>query len=236
VLDFVRAVRQIPGFRAGRAFAVWGHSQGGQAALYTGLLVQQYAPELRLVGVAAAAPPTDLRALMTDDLGTGGGNNITAMTLWSWSRVYRAPMDAVVTPQAIPVINRLAGMCIERWFDVLIRRGPTKGLETSFLRVKDFPDTEPWRRLLTENTPGPLSPDIPVFVAQGTADTLVRPEVTASYVDLLCRYGSKVRLVVLEGVGHAFIARDAADDAVTWMASRFGDEPPPDDCGSRRKP
>ena len=235
VLDSVRAVRQIPGFGAGRAFAVWGHSQGGQAAIYTGLLVQQYAPELQLVGVAAAAPATDLRTLMTDDLGTGGGNNITAMTIWSWSRIYGAPMTAVVTPQAMPVINKLAGMCIERWFDIFIRRGATKGLEKSFLKVKDFPNREPWRRLLTENTPGPLSPDIPVFVAQGTADGLVRPPVTASYVDMLCRHGGKVRLDVLQGVGHAFIARDAADDAVAWIASRFSGEAPPDDCGSRPK-
>jgi acetyl esterase/lipase len=233
VLDSVRAVRQIPDFGAGRAFAVWGHSQGGQAALYTGLLAQQYAPELQLVGVAAAAPATDLRTLMTDDLGTGGGNNITAMTLWSWSRIYGAPMEAVVTPAAMPVINTLANMCIERWFDVFIRRGPTQGLEKSFLRVKDFPNKEPWRRLLTENTPGPLSPGIPVFVAQGTTDVLVRPAVTASYVDILCQHGSKVRLEVLQDVGHAFIARDAAGDAVAWIASRFSGEPPPDDCGSR---
>jgi acetyl esterase/lipase len=233
VLDSVRAAGQIPGAHAAHGFAVWGHSQGGQAALYAGLLAQQYAPELQLVGIAAAAPATDLRTLMTDDLGTGGGNNITAMTLWSWSRIYGAPMQAVVTPQAVPVIDRLAGMCIERWFDVLARRGPTKGLQQSFLKVKDFPNQEPWRRLLTENTPGPLPPDIPVFMAQGTADNLVRPPVTAAYVDMLCRHGSKVRIEVLQGVGHAFIARDAADDAVAWIASRFAGEPPPDDCGNR---
>jgi hypothetical protein len=32
-----------------------------------------YAPELHLVGVAAAAPATDLTMLMTDDLDTTGG-------------------------------------------------------------------------------------------------------------------------------------------------------------------
>lgn len=40
---------------------------------------------------------------MTQDLGTGGGNNITAMTLWSWSRVYGASMADVVAPQAEPI-------------------------------------------------------------------------------------------------------------------------------------
>jgi hypothetical protein len=65
-------------------------------------------PELKLVGVAAAAPATDLNALVTDDLGTGGGNNITAMTLWSWARVYGAPMDKVVSPQAVPCLSSIA--------------------------------------------------------------------------------------------------------------------------------
>jgi Secretory lipase len=38
VLDSVRAARQIAGNSASRTFAVWGHSQGGHAALFAGLL------------------------------------------------------------------------------------------------------------------------------------------------------------------------------------------------------
>ena len=234
VLDSVQAARQIPGADAGRSFAVWGHSQGGHAALYAGLLANQYAPELQLVGIAAAAPATDLAKLMSEDLGTGGGNNITAMTLWSWSRIYDAPMDAVVTPQAVPVIDRLAGLCIERWFDVLSRRGPTLSLSKSFLRADDLAEIEPWRRLLAENSPSPLASEIPVFIVQGAADRLVRPSVTAAYVEALCKRGSKVRIDLLQGVGHAFIARDAAGDAVSWIASRFDGEPPRSDCGRLR--
>ena len=113
----------------------------------------RYAPELKLVGVAAAAPATDLGALMTDDLGAGGGNNITAMTLWSWARVYGAPMDKVIVPQAEPVIDHLTKLCIERWFDTFTRRGPTQALEKRFLRINNLAKEAPWRRLLEENLP-----------------------------------------------------------------------------------
>ena len=68
VLDSVRAARNLAAMSASNRFAVWGHSQGGQAALYAGQLAKDYAPELNLVGVAAAAPATDLGALMRDDL------------------------------------------------------------------------------------------------------------------------------------------------------------------------
>jgi pimeloyl-ACP methyl ester carboxylesterase len=230
VLDSVRAAKWIPETAVGALFAVWGHSQGGQAALFTGIEASRYAPELKLVGVAAAAPATDLAALMRDDLGSGGGNNITAMTLWSWARVYGAPIEKVVAPQAEPVIGRLTNLCIERWFDALTRRGPTQALEKSFLRVDGFAEQEPWRSLLEENSPGLLPAEIPVFLAQGLADGLVRPSVTETYRARLCRNGSRVEFVVVPGVGHAFIARDVADAAVAWMAQRFAGEPPPTNC------
>jgi acetyl esterase/lipase len=230
VLDSVRAARAIPEAAAGTQFAVWGLSQGGQAAVFTGLEAAGYAPELKLVGVAAAAPATDLSALMTDDLGTGGGNNITAMTLWSWARVYGAPMDTVVRPQAEPVIDRLTKLCTERWFDMFTRRGPTLALEKSFLKVNNLADEEPWRRLLEENSPGPLPADIPVFLAQGSADGLVRPAITETYRARLCRNGNRVEFVLIPGVGHAFIARDVAGAAVSWMAARFAGEPAPTNC------
>src|SRR6202789_2166244 len=148
VLDSVRAARSMPGAGGGLAFAVWGHSQGGQAALYTGILAHSYAPELQLVGVAAAAPATELGTLLADDMDTTGGKNITAMTLWSWSRVYGAPISNVVTPQAMPAVDRLANECIERFFDAIERRGPSRELNQSYLTVNNFTDLEPWSGLL----------------------------------------------------------------------------------------
>lgn len=44
VLDSVRAARDFPNSGASNRFAVWGHSQGGHAALYTGELAARYAP------------------------------------------------------------------------------------------------------------------------------------------------------------------------------------------------
>lgn len=230
VIDSVRAARAAPGADAGASFAVWGHSQGGQAALFTGILAESYAPELHLVGVAAAAPATDLRQLMMKDIDTSGGRNITAMTLWSWSRIYGVPMDSVVMPQAIPAINQLAGICIERFFDVFARRGPTQALARSFLRVNDFASQEPWRSLLKENSPGVLPRGLPVFLAQGTADNLVIPSITVDYRNVLCHAGSAVDLRMLPGVTHLFAARDSATAAIAWMADRFGGAPAPSNC------
>src|SRR5580692_20195 len=143
VIDSVRVAGQLPGAGSGRNFVVWGHSQGGQAALFTGLIAKTYAPELELLGVAAAAPATDLVTLMNDDFDSIGGKNITAMTLWSWQRVFNANMDKVVDPRAIPVIDQLAKECIEGPFDLRIRQRTEQPLEQHFRPPSIRPTSNP---------------------------------------------------------------------------------------------
>jgi acetyl esterase/lipase len=209
---------------------VWGHSQGGQAALFTGLIARSYAPELTLLGVAAAAPATDLVTLMDDDINSAGGKNITAMTLWSWHRVYGAPIDNIVDPRAIPVMDHLAHECIEGPFDLVIRQRTEKPLEKYFLTVEGPANVEPWHSLLEKNTPGALPPEIPVFLAQGTTDQIIRPEVTRDYMGKLCKAGSEVRMLIMPNIGHGRAAQASTMQAVNWMTDRFADEAPPNDC------
>jgi pimeloyl-ACP methyl ester carboxylesterase len=231
VIDSVRAARSLPGVGGGNSFAVWGHSQGGQASLYTGLIARSYAPELNLVGVAAAAPATSLVTLMSDDFKTSGGKNLTAMTLWSWARVYNAPIEKVVLPEAMPTVDHLADECIESIFDIMARRRTEKPLEQHFLSVPNIAAVEPWHSLAARNTPGPLPSRIPLFLAQGTTDDIVRPEVTRAYMQRQCRAGGKVTMMWVPGVGHGFVVRDSADAAVAWMMDRFAGKPAPSDCG-----
>jgi len=236
VIDSVRAAHAIAGVGHEPRYTVWGHSQGGQAALFTAMQTQRYAPELTLIGVAAAAPATDLAALLADDWNTAGGRNITAMTLWSWSRLYDAPLSHVVAPAAIPVIDTLASDCIERFFDVFERIGPTRALARTFLSDARFAQQEPWRTLLANNSATTLPPAIPVFIAQGTDDGLVLPAVTSLYRQRLCAAGSKVHYLLMPGVSHGFAGRDAADAAVQWMADRFEGREVPDDCATQAAP
>jgi acetyl esterase/lipase len=230
VIDAVRVAGNMPGAGGGKRFTVWGHSQGGQAALFTGMIAKQYAPELTLRGVAAAAPATDLVALMNDDINSVGGKNITAMTLWSWHRVYGAAIDDVIDPRAAPAVDRLARECIEGPFDLIARQRTEKPLEQYFLTVKAPAEIEPWRSLLQKNTPGVLPPDIPVFLAQGTIDQIIRPDVTRDYMSTLCRAGSKVKMLMMPSIGHGRAAQVSTIPAVNWTTDRFAGEEPPNDC------
>jgi acetyl esterase/lipase len=230
VIDAVRVASNMPGAGGGQRFVVWGHSQGGQAALFTGMIAKTYAPELTLLGVAAAAPATDLVTLMNDDINSAGGKNITAMTLWSWHRVYGEPIDKLVDPRAIPTIDRLAHECIEGPFDLITRQRTERPLQQHFLMVEAPANIEPWHSLLEKNTSGVLPPDLPVFLAQGTADQIIRPGVTRDYMNKLCKAGSKVKLLMLPNVGHGRAAQASTIAAVNWIADRFAGDAPPNDC------
>jgi len=230
VIDSVRVAAGLPGAGGGKKFLVWGHSQGGQAALFTGLIAKSYAPELDLLGVAAAAPATDLVTLMNDDIDSVGGKNITAMTLWSWQRVFDANMDKVVDRRAIPAIDQLAQECIEGPFDIRARQRTEQPLEQHFLTTEHPSDVEPWHTLLAKNSPGTLPPDIPVFLAQGTDDVIIRPKVTQDYAATLCSAGSKVRLLLMPNIGHGRAAQASTRAVLDWTSDRFAGKAAPDDC------
>jgi pimeloyl-ACP methyl ester carboxylesterase len=230
VIDSVRVAASLPGAGGGKRFVVWGHSQGGHAALFTGIIAKTYAPELDLLGVAAAAPATDLVTLMNEDIDSIGGKNITAMTLWSWQRVFDAKMDKVVDPRAIPAIDQLARECIEGPFDLRRRQLTEQPLEQYFLSAKHPSDVEPWHTLLSENSPSALPADIPVFLAQGTDDVIIHPNVTKNYAARLCKAGSNVHLLWMPNIGHGRAAQASTQDLLDWTSDRFGGKPAPDDC------
>ena len=228
VLDSVRAARNFPNSAASNRFAVWGHSQGGHAALYTGELAARYAPELKLVGVAAAAPATDLIELFDDDLGTE--QDLIAMALLSWSRLLNVSPSTIVGPGLMPAFDQTARGCLTSVAQYQALEKAEKPLQIKKFLDVDPTKTDPWKGILVRNSPGQAQAGAPVFIAQGTADTTVEPPVTKRFAKALCAQGVRVTFVELPGVAHVFAGRDAAPSAIRWMSDRFGGAPAPTNC------
>jgi pimeloyl-ACP methyl ester carboxylesterase len=230
VLDSVRAARNLPKTGATNRFVVWGHSQGGQAALFTGQIAARYAPELKLVGVAAAAPATYLVELFDADKNDATGKELTAMALYSWSKLYHQPIAKVVEPDAMRVYERMARACIESVpeFEALSKAERPLQRER-FLKINPT-KVEPWRSIMLRNTPGQAPAGAPVFLAQGLADTTVPPHLTKRFGAALCAKGTRVRFVVMPGVTHTFAAKDSVRVALKWMAARCRGAPAPSNC------
>lgn len=227
VLDSVRAAQAAGG---GPRFAVWGHSQGGHAALWTGELAATYAPELQLVGVAAAAPASLLGKLFEDDLGTLAGTGLTALTLWSWSVVYGLALDSVVEAEDLSSIKALGQQCLAGFTDMVADLGPIERINKGKFLVHDPVKTVPWSRIIEVNTPGKQPAGAPVFLAQGSADVVVDPPVTTEFAIELCGQGTSVTFHEVPDATHEVIAKVSARYAVAWMADRFAGKTPTDDC------
>jgi acetyl esterase/lipase len=229
VLDSVRAAQNLHDTQAGHRFAVWGHSQGGHAALFTGIEAKAYAPDLELLGVAAAAPATDLAALFGADRNSPSGRSLTSMTVLSWSRVFGLPVSSIVDAASEAPFERLASDCIESIEQFVREDQDEKALARKFLKVDPVADPR-LNAIMRENTPGALPAGTPVFIAQSNADTLVLPHITKQYVATLCQGGARVATLTLQGSSHMVSGRDSAYAAVEWMTRLFNGHAPPNHC------
>jgi alpha-beta hydrolase superfamily lysophospholipase len=229
VIDSVRAARSVPEWGAGTQFAVWGHSQGGHAALFAGELTRSYAPELKPVGIAAAAPATELGELFHADIRGIEGKVLGAFALWSWSKVFDIPLDDVILPTAPLVLANIASQCNDAEKQLLRIAFAEQAFEREGFLAVDITKTEPWRKLMDENTPRRMPDGIPVFLVQGTSDAVVMPRVTEKFRGILCREGTPVTFVTVPG-DHGASAAAGAPAAVDWIAGRFAGQAPPSNC------
>jgi pimeloyl-ACP methyl ester carboxylesterase len=184
VLDAVRAARSIGATQAGADVVLWGHSQGGQAALFAAEQAADYAPELDIEAVAVAAPAADLGGLMGAHLDDISGVTIGAYAFTAYAETYGdsvpgAQLADILTPEAQRIVPQMNELCLLPDLDRLHEIGePLVGDFT----IADPTRTEPWQSLFAENSAGQTAFDAPLFVAQGLSDQLIPHEITADFV------------------------------------------------------
>jgi alpha-beta hydrolase superfamily lysophospholipase len=230
VLDSVKAIRGLPEAQAGNRFVLWGHSQGGHAVLFAASLAKTYAPELSLLGVAAAAPATNLGVLLDDDINSVSGRILAAMTLLAWSRNYGIALDGLVNETTLKIVRHIDKNCVDNVGGELGALSAEQDLGSRFLNY-DPDSRQPWRGLMADNNPAAFPIRVPVLIAQGAADTLVIPQVTRDYVRGLCRTNKTVSYLTMPGIDHPMIAKKSAPRVVSWIEDRFRGAPAGGTCG-----
>ena len=163
---------------------LWGHSQGGHAALFAAQRAADYAPELDLLAVAVAAPAADLTDLLSDDIGDHSGVAIASLAFSAYEVAYagtysEADMQAILTPAGQEVAPKINALCL------LTENDQVQALADPVVNdfvTADPSDTEPWKTMIAENSAGGAPIGVPVFVGQGLADELVLPSSNEDYV------------------------------------------------------
>jgi acetyl esterase/lipase len=207
----------------------WGESQGGHAALWTGQLATREGEGLRLLGVAAGAPPTDLAANLRQASDPNARTLLTALAVQSWSQYYGVPLR-IGRPRTPGIIQRLARNCVS------VDSGPKLGAVLGILALRqdlrrvDLAQTPPWASYVAANSTTPIS-RVPILIAQTRADPFVAPAVTRGFGRRLCANRVRVRFVDLPGKDHATTARQSAAQTLAWIDGRFAGASAPSDCG-----
>jgi alpha-beta hydrolase superfamily lysophospholipase len=227
IVNAVRAARNVPDADAGTRYVTWGHSQGGHASIWAGHLSKEYAPELQLLGVSAAAPALDLPDIMGAQWDNVVGWVIGPDVVESWPAYYPSlTVDGLLTPAGASSTTRLASECIkESGLEGQLRQT----LGQDFFAVNPL-TLGPWATAAREQTPAPMPPDMPVFIAQGTADTVVLPWPNAIVQEQWCAAGSAISVLWMGGINHFPAATTAGPMAVEWIADRFAGRRAPRTC------
>ncbi|MGW6266057.1 lipase family protein [Cellulosimicrobium funkei] len=232
VLDAVRAARALDDATLGEQTVVWGHSQGGHAALWTGAVAPAYAPDVPLAGVAALAPASDLTAMVSHLENVPGGSVFASYVVAAYDAAY-PDADAIeaVRPGARLVVHEMASRCLSEP-GALVSVAEALSMDQP-LWTTDPTDGALGERL-AENVPTGAV-EAPLLVAQGASDPLVLPSTQDAYVGERCAAGQPVDYRTYEGRDHVGLVQadsPLAPDLVRWTEARLAGAPPTPTCAT----
>lgn len=230
VLDAVRAARSIPPLSLSRRTVVWGHSQGGHAALWTAMTQPEYAPDVRLAGAAAMAPVSNPATFLRDLQRRPVGTIFVAYALAAYEGTYDdVTAETHIRASARIPVQRIADRCL---------RSPTSKISLAQARIMAgrFVSSSLYegglgRRLSENNATGTM--EAPLLIAQGESDRVVTLGLQDAYVRERCDAGQSLDYRTYAGRGHGGLLRQGSpfiDELVAWTKDRFASRPTTTTC------
>lgn len=228
--DIVLAARELVPDLSNRYVAM-GHSQGGQAALFTSRFTDGYSSELDLLGIVALAPPSQLGAVARMIGGerpaseeeraaaatrSGSSSTFLGPVLVAGARTAQIPLDHVVSPQGRQLLPQLERRCIAGLF-----------AQDSFggMDIEDFvaegADLERLARTVGTNDAAELHPKVPVLLVQGAEDTTVPTLLSDRLAEQYRTRGTDLEYVKAPDADHISVLEEAAPRVRTWVEEAF---------------
>lgn len=226
-LDIVKAVQNSSTFHASSSYVVWGHSEGGQTAVFALHIADTYAPTLDLKGVLALAPPSNFSTLIPAAEQTANWPFLF-LAAGGFQAAYGkhvANVKELLTSTGLKDMKLLKTQCLAGVGIPLLSQGFTKVF--SFPAGSALPSD--WQALADQNDAATFtaaSPE-PLLIVSGDMDTLVIPSTTASLATELCALApaQDTERWLYAGLDHGGIMSSSTiADYVQWTANRFADD------------
>jgi pimeloyl-ACP methyl ester carboxylesterase len=223
-LDSVRAARQMPELTLDKRTVIWGYSQGGHVALWSGIVGPRYAPDLEILGVAAIAPPANIEKSLA--MNVEGDKRFGPYLASSYSRFYPdITFEKAIRYEALDAARQIVNLCCflppedQERIGALSATFEGPALATS--------SNKALQARLEENTPDGLI-TAPVVIAQGLSDVVVPASATNAYVEERCAAGQRLEYWTFAGRDHFTIFQPGTpleDLLIKWTTARFANEP-----------
>ena len=214
LIDSVKAARSLdPSLTA--EYAIDGHSQGGQGALFANQMAPAYDGSLVLKGSAAIAPVSNVDVLAPLIPGTPQQGYLV-MGLYGLSAV-----DSSFSPASVlnaPARQRTSVLQTGCLNEILAAYST---LTAGQLLVGGALPAPVVAELAHFDNPGQSAPTAPVLIVQGTADEAVPAAVTANYLLPELGDSQQVRYVPIDGATHDSAVVDSAGLVADWIAGHF---------------
>ena len=228
-LDSVRAARQMSQLTLDKRVVVWGHSQGGHAALWTGIVGPRYAPDLEICGVVAIAPSANIKNILA--MNVAMDKRFGPYLARSYSRFYPdITFEQAVRPEALDAARQIVNLCDflpredQERIEALAATFEGPALATSSNKALQA-------RLEQNTANGPIQ--APVVIAQGLSDNVVPSSATYAYVEERCAAGQRLEYWTFAGRDHLTIIQPGTpleDMLIKWTTARFANDPQATGC------
>ncbi|MFI6869906.1 alpha/beta hydrolase family protein [Nocardia sp. NPDC050406] len=228
VTDMALAARQIEP-EIGTRWVAMGHSQGGQAAIFTDAQAAAWAPELQLLGAVALAPASHqavgVRASQfASSVGaaralsplTGGSISFLPLVIRGAQTVADVEPADFLTARANAMLPLADSGCIAQ-----LRGSDEWGGLAADEVFSPTGDIAAFTGVLAENDPSALTFGQPLLVLQGRADTTVPAVSTDTMVAQHRLAGLPVDYRTYAGTDHRGVLEASYPDALTWVNERF---------------
>lgn len=217
--DIALAARKIDP-SIGNRFAIAGHSQGGQAALFAAAMSGRDRPSMRFVGVAAFAPASHLLTQVeaAHALTSPGGDLSALGALIVAGAAADSPainLHALLTPMAYALLPEVGRECLGQ----LAKPNSWGGLAPSQI-VNPGADTTAIYKVLDAENPA-VKIAAPVLILQGEADSTVFPVFTDQLNTELIAKSDRVSYTKFPGVVHGNVVAAGFKVASTALTSWF---------------
>ncbi len=225
VLDSIRAAQRLApaGLNAANPVVIQGYSQGGGAAMWAGELQPTYAPELKLVGIAAGGVPADLTAVAKNLDGSAFFAFLGFSALGLDAAYPELDLDSYLNAAGRAVFASAKDACVTDFLKFA-------GKKISDLTTSDPMQTPAWQARIAENKLGYSPPKVPVYQYLGALDEIVPVPQGKALYDTYCRAGVQISFHSYELAEHGGGLIAGKNEVQKFTADRMAGKPAPTTC------